>query len=165
MRYGVINLDKPSNPSSHEVVAWIKRILRVEKTGHSGTLDPKVCITHAYSGGGTQHMRCCNCTPTASCAGHGQPDCLRGPRDASCQEPAGRWQGVRGSCPAALQSESAALLIFCAVERASRRSAIMAAGCGMLRPHFGTIWLSCGLRGFCCRWKVVRPKLRAPSRR
>lgn len=42
IRYGVINLDKPANPSSHEVVAWIKRILRVEKTGHSGTLDPKV---------------------------------------------------------------------------------------------------------------------------
>lgn len=39
---GFINLDKPSNPSSHEVVAWIKRILRVDKTGHSGTLDPKV---------------------------------------------------------------------------------------------------------------------------
>ncbi|OAQ64409.1 centromere/microtubule-binding protein cbf5 [Pochonia chlamydosporia 170] len=39
---GVINLDKPSNPSSHEVVSWVKRILRVEKTGHSGTLDPKV---------------------------------------------------------------------------------------------------------------------------
>ena len=44
LRYGVINLDKPANPSSHEVVAWIKRILRVDKTGHSGTLDPKVCI-------------------------------------------------------------------------------------------------------------------------
>ncbi len=68
LRYGVINLDKPANPSSHEVkiesclasyawlmqmssshihkhaqvVAWMKRILRVEKTGHSGTLDPKV---------------------------------------------------------------------------------------------------------------------------
>ena len=42
VRYGCINLDKPANPSSHEVVAWIKRILRVEKTGHSGTLDPKV---------------------------------------------------------------------------------------------------------------------------
>ncbi|CAN0517406.1 unnamed protein product, partial [Ectocarpus sp. 12 AP-2014] len=42
IRYGVINLDKPANPSSHEVVAWIKRILRVDKTGHSGTLDPKV---------------------------------------------------------------------------------------------------------------------------
>ncbi|ORZ22749.1 pseudouridine synthase [Lobosporangium transversale] len=42
IRYGVINLDKPANPSSHEVVAWVRRILRVEKTGHSGTLDPKV---------------------------------------------------------------------------------------------------------------------------
>ncbi|MED6109442.1 centromere/microtubule-binding protein cbf5 [Stylosanthes scabra] len=42
LKYGVLNLDKPANPSSHEVVAWIKRILRVEKTGHSGTLDPKV---------------------------------------------------------------------------------------------------------------------------
>ncbi|XP_027756534.1 H/ACA ribonucleoprotein complex subunit DKC1-like, partial [Empidonax traillii] len=34
VRSGFINLDKPSNPSSHEVVAWIRRILRVEKTGH-----------------------------------------------------------------------------------------------------------------------------------
>ncbi|KAH0630982.1 hypothetical protein JD844_004428 [Phrynosoma platyrhinos] len=42
VRTGFINLDKPSNPSSHEVVAWIRRILRVQKTGHSGTLDPKV---------------------------------------------------------------------------------------------------------------------------
>ena len=42
VRYGYINLDKPANPSSHEVVAWIRRILKVEKTGHSGTLDPKV---------------------------------------------------------------------------------------------------------------------------
>jgi len=42
LKYGVINLDKPANPSSHEVVAWIKRILKVEKTGHSGTLDPSV---------------------------------------------------------------------------------------------------------------------------
>ena len=33
LRYGCINLDKPANPSSHEVVAWIKRILRVERTG------------------------------------------------------------------------------------------------------------------------------------
>ncbi|KAL9084359.1 MAG: hypothetical protein Q9159_005267 [Coniocarpon cinnabarinum] len=39
---GVINVDKPANPSSHEVVSWIKRILRCERTGHSGTLDPKV---------------------------------------------------------------------------------------------------------------------------
>lgn len=41
-QYGVINLDKPSNPSSHEVVAWTKKLLKVGKTGHSGTLDPKV---------------------------------------------------------------------------------------------------------------------------
>ena len=53
LKYGVVNLDKPANPSSHEVVAWIRRMLRVEKTGHSGTLDPKVtgclivCINRA----------------------------------------------------------------------------------------------------------------------
>jgi H/ACA ribonucleoprotein complex subunit 4 len=29
LKYGVINLDKPSNPSSHEIVAWVKKILRV----------------------------------------------------------------------------------------------------------------------------------------
>ena len=42
LKYGVIILDKPSNPSSHEVVSWVKKILNVERTGHSGTLDPKV---------------------------------------------------------------------------------------------------------------------------
>ncbi|MFH0896794.1 MAG: RNA-guided pseudouridylation complex pseudouridine synthase subunit Cbf5 [Candidatus Bathyarchaeota archaeon] len=42
LRYGVINLDKPSGPSSHEVVAWVKRILKIEHAGHGGTLDPKV---------------------------------------------------------------------------------------------------------------------------
>ncbi|KAL4605109.1 hypothetical protein ACB092_09G005000, partial [Castanea dentata] len=42
IKYGVLNLDKPANTSSHEVVAWIKHILKVEKTSHSGTLDPKV---------------------------------------------------------------------------------------------------------------------------
>jgi H/ACA ribonucleoprotein complex subunit 4 len=39
---GVINLDKPSGPTSHEIDSWVKRILNVEKTGHGGTLDPKV---------------------------------------------------------------------------------------------------------------------------
>lgn len=42
LRYGIINLDKPSGPSSHEVVAWIKRILNIKHAGHGGTLDPKV---------------------------------------------------------------------------------------------------------------------------
>lgn len=40
MDYGFILLDKPSGPTSHEVVAWVKRLLAVEKAGHSGTLDP-----------------------------------------------------------------------------------------------------------------------------
>ncbi|KAI9661706.1 MAG: centromere/microtubule-binding protein cbf5 [Bathelium mastoideum] len=44
LEYGVINVDKPPNPSSHEVVAWVKKALggAVSKVGHSGTLDPKV---------------------------------------------------------------------------------------------------------------------------
>lgn len=42
LNLGVINLDKTSGPTSHEIAAWVKRILQVEKAGHSGTLDPKV---------------------------------------------------------------------------------------------------------------------------
>ncbi|MFQ5837140.1 MAG: RNA-guided pseudouridylation complex pseudouridine synthase subunit Cbf5, partial [Candidatus Bathyarchaeia archaeon] len=38
-RFGIINLDKPSGPSSHEVTAWVKRILKIEKAGHGGTLE------------------------------------------------------------------------------------------------------------------------------
>jgi hypothetical protein len=45
LAYGCCNLDKPANPSSHEVVAWIKRMLRVEKTGHSG--DPRMQSPHS----------------------------------------------------------------------------------------------------------------------
>mgnify|MGYP001072362769 CR=1 FL=1 len=40
--HGIINLDKPSGPTSHEVVAWVKKILKVDRAGHSGTLDPGV---------------------------------------------------------------------------------------------------------------------------
>jgi H/ACA ribonucleoprotein complex subunit 4 len=42
LRLAAINLDKPSGPTSHEVVAWVKRVLDIDKAGHSGTLDPKV---------------------------------------------------------------------------------------------------------------------------
>ena len=38
----LIILDKPSGPTSHEVVAWVKKILSSKKAGHSGTLDPHV---------------------------------------------------------------------------------------------------------------------------
>jgi tRNA pseudouridine55 synthase len=41
IRKGVIILDKPAGPTSHEVAAWVKRILHINKAGHSGTLDPK----------------------------------------------------------------------------------------------------------------------------
>jgi len=42
LEYGMIILDKPPGPTSHEVVAWVKRILKIPKAGHSGTLDPQV---------------------------------------------------------------------------------------------------------------------------
>lgn len=42
LRYGVVVIDKPAGPTSHEVVAWTKRLLGVGKAGHGGTLDPKV---------------------------------------------------------------------------------------------------------------------------
>ena len=42
LEYGLLPLDKPRGPTSHEVVAWTKKLLGVEKAGHSGTLDPPV---------------------------------------------------------------------------------------------------------------------------
>lgn len=42
LQYGVINLDKPSGPTSHEVVSWVRKILGISNAGHGGTLDPKV---------------------------------------------------------------------------------------------------------------------------
>jgi H/ACA ribonucleoprotein complex subunit 4 len=42
VRYGIVNVDKPSGPSSHEVTAWVKRILNVGHAGHGGTLEELV---------------------------------------------------------------------------------------------------------------------------
>ncbi|MDD1772674.1 MAG: RNA-guided pseudouridylation complex pseudouridine synthase subunit Cbf5 [Methanomassiliicoccales archaeon] len=39
---GVIVLDKVQGPTSHQVTAWVRDILGVEKIGHGGTLDPNV---------------------------------------------------------------------------------------------------------------------------
>ncbi len=39
IRYGIINLDKPAGPTSHEVAAWVKRILHLQQVGHGGTLE------------------------------------------------------------------------------------------------------------------------------
>jgi tRNA pseudouridine55 synthase len=42
LQYGYIALDKPRGPTSHEVVAWVRKMIGAERAGHSGTLDPAV---------------------------------------------------------------------------------------------------------------------------
>src|SRR5690349_24689762 len=37
---GAILIDKPSGPTSHDVVDAIRRQFRIKKAGHCGTLDP-----------------------------------------------------------------------------------------------------------------------------
>ncbi len=37
---GILNIDKPQGWTSHDVVAWIRRVLKVKRVGHAGTLDP-----------------------------------------------------------------------------------------------------------------------------
>ena len=38
---GIIVIDKPRGPSSHQVAAWVGKMLGCQ-IGHAGTLDPKV---------------------------------------------------------------------------------------------------------------------------
>jgi H/ACA ribonucleoprotein complex subunit 4 len=42
VRLGVVIVDKPSGPTSHQVSAWVRDMFGVPKAGHSGTLDPRV---------------------------------------------------------------------------------------------------------------------------
>src|SRR6185436_12601737 len=37
---GALLIDKPAGPTSHDVVAKIRRQFGIEKVGHCGTLDP-----------------------------------------------------------------------------------------------------------------------------
>ncbi|MFQ5537487.1 MAG: tRNA pseudouridine(55) synthase TruB [Gemmatimonadota bacterium] len=37
---GILAVDKPSGPTSHDVVARLRRLLGVRRIGHTGTLDP-----------------------------------------------------------------------------------------------------------------------------
>ncbi len=39
IEYGVINMNKPAGPTSHQVSEYVKNILCIKKAGHSGTLD------------------------------------------------------------------------------------------------------------------------------
>jgi len=51
LKFGIVNINKPQGPSSHQVSANVKQILGVSKAGHSGTLDPNVtgCLVVALN--------------------------------------------------------------------------------------------------------------------
>ena len=66
---GVINILKPPGLTSHDVVAYLRRLLKIKKVGHTGTLDPgaagvlPVCIGKAtrlssYITDETKEYRC-----------------------------------------------------------------------------------------------------------
>ncbi|MBI3035744.1 RNA-guided pseudouridylation complex pseudouridine synthase subunit Cbf5 [Candidatus Woesearchaeota archaeon] len=40
INYGIVNIDKPKGPTSHQVSGYVQKILHINKSGHSGTLDP-----------------------------------------------------------------------------------------------------------------------------
>ncbi len=42
LTYGIINIDKPKGPTSHQISAYTQQILKIPKAGHAGTLDPGV---------------------------------------------------------------------------------------------------------------------------
>jgi tRNA pseudouridine55 synthase len=37
---GILPVDKPEGPTSHDIVALARRALQVRRIGHTGTLDP-----------------------------------------------------------------------------------------------------------------------------
>jgi len=37
---GVLVVDKPAGPTSHDIVDRVRRVFRIRKVGHGGTLDP-----------------------------------------------------------------------------------------------------------------------------
>src|SRR3989344_4089913 len=42
LEFGIINIDKPSGPTSFDVSDFVRKKLDLRKTSHFGTLDPKV---------------------------------------------------------------------------------------------------------------------------
>src|SRR3954468_15178254 len=38
--HGVLIIDKPAGPTSHDVVARVRRAIGIARIGHTGTLDP-----------------------------------------------------------------------------------------------------------------------------
>ena len=39
IKYGIININKPQGPTSHQVADYVKQIIGLKKAGHGGTLD------------------------------------------------------------------------------------------------------------------------------
>lgn len=42
LRDGVVVVDKPMGPTSHQVTSWVREMLGASKAAHGGTLDPRV---------------------------------------------------------------------------------------------------------------------------
>ncbi|MFQ5532113.1 MAG: RNA-guided pseudouridylation complex pseudouridine synthase subunit Cbf5, partial [Candidatus Nanoarchaeia archaeon] len=42
LEFGIINIDKPSGPTSFNISDFVRKALKLRKTSHFGTLDPKV---------------------------------------------------------------------------------------------------------------------------
>lgn len=42
IKNGIVVLDKPAGPTSHQIDRWVKEILGIKKCSHGGTLDPRV---------------------------------------------------------------------------------------------------------------------------
>ncbi|MCK5309491.1 MAG: RNA-guided pseudouridylation complex pseudouridine synthase subunit Cbf5, partial [Thermoplasmata archaeon] len=40
LRKGIVIIDKPRGPTSHQISAWVRNMAGAEKAGHGGTLDP-----------------------------------------------------------------------------------------------------------------------------
>lgn len=56
MEKGLVVLDKPRGPTSHQVVSWVKGILGIERAGHHGTLDPNTTGVLPIALGGAVRM-------------------------------------------------------------------------------------------------------------
>jgi tRNA pseudouridine55 synthase len=52
---GVINLDKPVGPTSHDMVGLVRRLTGMSRIGHAGTLDPaRLGVLPILVGGATR---------------------------------------------------------------------------------------------------------------
>jgi len=68
LQRGIVVIDKPPGPTSHQVADYAKKVLKISKAGHSGTLDPAVTgvlpvalqkstrITHALLSAGKEYV-------------------------------------------------------------------------------------------------------------